>query len=297
MDKVCVLLTTYNGELYLREQLDSLFNQDQIKVDVLARDDGSIDRTKEILQKYSQNYSLKWYSGPHLNVQKGFFDLMKKASATDFQYFAFCDQDDIWDEDKLITAVNHLKDPKIPELYYCGQRLVDRNAKFIANHKLDENRTLRARFVLSDFAGCTGVFNKALLNEVVSFEPNYMLMHDTWILKVCLCLGGNVFVDPEAHMSYRQHGANTVGLGRSLPAYLKQVKQYMNEYHIEKQMKELKRGYGSRMISPYNEICNWICDYRDNSVHKKALLNRDNIDFCNRGLNLTYKLKVKLNKL
>ena len=51
MDKVCVLLTTYNGELYLREQLDSLFNQDQIKVDVLARDDGSIDRTKEILQK------------------------------------------------------------------------------------------------------------------------------------------------------------------------------------------------------------------------------------------------------
>ena len=122
-------------------------------------------------------------------------------------------------------------------------------------------------------------------------------MHDTWILKVCLCLGGKVIVDPKPHMNYRQHGGNTVGLGRSLPAYVKQVRQYLNEYHVEKQMKELKRGYGDRMVAPYKEICDWVCHYKDNRKYKKYLLDKKNIDFCNKGLNLTYWLKVQLNKL
>ena len=122
-------------------------------------------------------------------------------------------------------------------------------------------------------------------------------MHDTWILKVCLCLGGEVIVDPEPHMSYRQHGGNTVGLGRSVPAYLKQVRQYLYEYQVERQMHELKKGYSDRMISPYKELCDWMCNYRKSRKYKKELLNKDNVDFCNRGLNATYKLKVALNKL
>ena len=66
---------------------------------------------------------------------------------------------------------------------------------FLSNHELNDKRTLITRFILSDFAGCTGVFNRELLNAVIQYEPQYMLMHDTWILKVCLCLNGKVFVD------------------------------------------------------------------------------------------------------
>ena len=297
MKKVLVLLATYNGEKYLCEQLDSVFAQKNVEMHVLARDDGSFDQTKAILQEYSDHHFLKWYTGKHLNVQKGYFNLMQKAVETDFDYFAFCDQDDIWDADKIETALQQMGSVNVPTLYYCGQRLVDADAAFIADHRLNQDRSLQARFVLSDFAGCTGVFNRSLLEEVVKFEPAYMLMHDTWILKVCLCLGGKVVVDPEPHMNYRQHCGNTVGLGRSLPAYVKQVRQYLNEYHVEKQMKELKRGYGDRMVAPYKEICDWVCHYKDNRKYKKYLLDKKNIDFCNKGLNLTYWLKVQLNKL
>lgn len=299
MEKVLILLATYNGEKYLKEQLESLFNQEKVDIYILVRDDGSKDRTCNILEYYQTKGKIKWYSGKHLNVQKGYFDLMKKAKEFNTEYIAFCDQDDVWDKDKLDIAIRHLKksDSDTPALYYCGQRLVDENLNFIANHSLNKKRTLITRFVLSDFAGCTGVYNRALLKEIVKFEPDYMLMHDTWILKVCLCLGGNVYVDSNCHMSYRQHDGNTLGLGRNLPAYIKQFKQYFNEYQVERQMHELMKGYGERMIPEYKKLATLICEYREKFDYKKKLLDINYINFFSTGLNLTYWLKILLNKL
>lgn len=299
MKKVLIIIATYNGEKYLREQLESLYKQENVEVSILIRDDGSSDETQKILEDYKKDGKLDWYTGEHLNVQKGYFDLMKKASLYDVDYIAFCDQDDVWDFDKLYVAIQKLNgvDTDVPALYYCGQRLVDDKLNLISEHRLNKLRNFTTRFVLSDFAGCTGVFNKALLNQVANYEPEYMLMHDTWVLKVCLCLGGNVFVDPEPHMNYRQHGGNTVGLGRSLPAYIKQVKQYIYEYQVERQMHELVKGYYDKMMPEYKELATMICEYKINKKYKKKLLDKKYIDFCNKGLNLTYWLKVKLNKL
>ena len=297
MKTVMVLLATYNGEKYLQEQLDSIYTQEGVDVSILVRDDGSTDSTVEILEANKKKHKLEWYKGPHLNVQKGYFELMRKAVNYDVDFIAFCDQDDVWDKDKLKFAIAAIKEFEGPALYYCGQRLVDENLNFIENHTLNRNRTLKTRFVLSDFAGCTGVFNKSLLKEVIKFEPEYMLMHDTWVLRVCLCLGGDVVIDPEAHMNYRQHSGNTLGLGHSLSATVKQVRQYLSEYKIEKLTKELLRGYGDNMILEYKELATWICGYRNNKEYRKKLLMKENVDFCNKGLNITYWLKVNMNKL
>lgn len=297
MEKVLVLIATYNGERFLQEQLDSLYSQQDVEVDVLVRDDGSKDSTQDILEKNSKNHNLTWYQGEHKNVQKGFFELMKKGGELNYNFYAFCDQDDVWDKNKLKIALNSISDFKIPALYYAGQRLVDEKLNFIENHELNKKRNLKTRFVLSDFAGCTGVFNRELLEEVIKFEPGYMLMHDTWILRVCLALGGQVIVDPEPRMSYRQHSRNTLGLGHSLNATIKQVKQYIFEYQVEKVTEELVRGYGARIIPEYKEVCLWICNYRKNKEYKKKLLDKSNVDFCKKGLNITYWLKVRMNKL
>lgn len=299
MKKVLILMTTYNGEKYLPEQIGSLLAQQNVSISLLVRDDGSTDGTCELLENYQQEGILQWYTGPHMNTHKGFLDLMKRAVKMETDYVAFCDQDDVWDEDKLAVAVSALEklDNTIPALYYCGQRLVDGELNFLANHELNKHRSLQTRFVLSDFAGCTGVFNTTLLREAVSYEPEYILMHDTWLLKVCLALGGQVIVDPEPHISYRQHGGNAVGLGRSIPAYIKQVKQYLYVYKVEKQMQELLKGYGDRMVPEYKEIAQWACDYKTNKTYKKKLLEFTTINFCAKGLNVTYWLKVVLNKL
>ena len=297
MKKVLVLMATYNGERYLQQQLDSLYRQKGVKISVLVRDDGSIDETLEILRQNAEDHDIRVYSGKHLNVARGYLDLMKKAEKYDSDYYAFCDQDDVWDDDKLLQAVNSLNGIDVSALYYCGQRLVDSNLKLIDDHSLNETRSLHTRFVLSDFAGCTGVFNRKLLEEVNKYNPSYILMHDTWILKVCLAIGGKVIIDPKPHMSYRQHGGNTVGLGRSLPAYLRQVRQYMNEYKVEPQMKELLNGYGKEIVPYYKKIAEACCTYKKNKEAKRFLLDKKNIDFCSTGLNLTYRVKVCTNKL
>lgn len=297
MEEVLVLMATYNGEKYLQEQLDSLYLQKDVNVQILVRDDGSTDSTQTILEENSKKNKLMWYQGSHKNVQFGFFELMQKAVDMKYKYFAFCDQDDVWDNDKLKIAISELKSVNSMGLYYSGQRLVDANLNFIENHTLNVDRKNKARFVFSDFAGCTGVFNRALLEEIVKFQPQYMLMHDTWILRVCLALGGQVIIDPEPRMNYRQHAKNTVGLGHGIRSTFKQVKQYIHEYHIEEVTKELVRGYGNRMTKDYKEICDWICGYRNNKEYKKKLLDKSNIDFCKRGLNFTYWIKVQFNKL
>lgn len=300
MDRVLILLATYNGKKYLQEQLDSLYAQKDVEIKILVRDDGSTDLTQNILEENAKKHPLIWYQGEHKNVQDGYFELMQKASEMQYDYIAFCDQDDVWDNDKLSIAIKKIKENFINDnlvLYYSGQRLVDSNLKFIENHKLNSRRSLKTRFVLSDFAGCTGVFNKQLLREVVKFKPNYMLMHDTWVLRVCLCLGGKVIVDSEPRMNYRQHQNNTVGLKHGFFSTIKQVQLYMFSYQIEKLTNELVRGYGSRMTPEYKEICDWICNYKTNLKYRIKLLNKRNIDFCNRGLNFTYKLKVGMNKL
>lgn len=299
MKKVLVIMATYNGEKYLEEQINSILKQKNVYVNILVRDDGSTDSTIAILDRYKTSGKLDWYTGEHLNVANGFFDLMIKAKRIESDYIAFSDQDDVWDLDKLSVAVEKLEvlNQNVPNLYYCGQKLVNEKLIPIAIHELNKKRTLKTRYIMSDFAGCTGVFNRLLLDAVISYKPDYMLMHDTWVLKVCIALGGNVIVDPCPHMLYRQHGGNTVGLGRSLPAYIKQVKQYLTEYKIEAQLRELHKGYSEKMLPEYKQLTEIVCGYKKSVKNKMILLDKKNVDFHNAGLNLTYAVKVLFNML
>lgn len=299
MDKVLILLASYNGETYLREQLDSLFAQKSVEVSVLVRDDGSTDNTINILKLYEKKYDLTWYQGDHQNVQKGFFELLKKAANTEYNYFAFCDQDDVWDSEKIKIAIEALikLDSNKPLLYFCGQRLVDNNLSFLDEHRLNSIRTDYARFLLNDAAGCTEVFNKNLVDAVVSYEPDYILMHDAWILKVCLAIGGEIVVDPNCHMSYRQHGNNVLGLKRDFKSKLSRVSYYINEQKVEPQMKELLKGYSGRLTDEYKEIINDVLSYKKSLSARFRLYKKKKFNYGDFGLQTTYNLKLFLNKL
>ncbi|MBR4115330.1 MAG: glycosyltransferase, partial [Bacteroidales bacterium] len=120
LEKVCVVLASYNGQKYIREQLDSIAAQEGVEVSLLVRDDGSRDATQEILEQYQNAGALRWYTGAHLNVAQGFLELLRNAPEAD--YYAFCDQDDVWLPDKLAAAVAMLKqeNPALPLMYYCA---------------------------------------------------------------------------------------------------------------------------------------------------------------------------------
>ena len=122
MEKVCVLMSTYNGEKYLKEQIESILNQENIEVDILIRDDGSTDNTLNILENYTQKYkNIRYYTGENLRSAKSFMNLL--FTVKEYDYYAFSDQDDVWKKNKLYTAVSKLKEGY--DLYGGKKSIVD----------------------------------------------------------------------------------------------------------------------------------------------------------------------------
>ena len=139
MKKVNVLMSTYNGEAYIREQLDSLYHQTYQNIDVYIRDDGSTDGTYSIVEEYSQksNDKIRFIVIPSNDKNLGypdcFWELLRVVPKAD--YYSFCDQDDWWYPRKIEEAVLTLNtiDESIPALTFCKFDYYDSNMKFIRN--------------------------------------------------------------------------------------------------------------------------------------------------------------------
>ncbi|MCI9377550.1 MAG: glycosyltransferase family 2 protein [Eubacterium sp.] len=212
-------MSTYNGEKYIKEQLESIIAQKGVKISLLVRDDGSSDRTAAILKRYSQEHeNISYYTGNNLGASKSFFDLLKKADHS-ADYFAFSDQDDYWLPDKLIRAVKMLRQIKqqdIPLLYgsmvtYASEDLQNGQAVSYRNRR---KTGLGNALVENIFMGCTEVFNRSLLELVSSHQPKGEGWHDWWLYLTASAFGKAVY-DRNAYILYRQHGGNRLGMQKS----------------------------------------------------------------------------------
>lgn len=221
--KVAVLLSSYNGEKYIREQIDSVLSQEGVEVILFIRDDGSSDRTPEILKTYEHDPRCIIYFEENVGVIKSFFDLIQKAHGYD--YYALCDQDDVWDVNKLEEAVKHLlKNQGQASMYFSATRVVDESLNEISDAKMISGpRALSLNEVLltNNATGCTIVFNQNLREHLLDKLPERMIMHDHWIYLVCLALGGKVIYDNKPHISYRQHEENVLGNRKTLASTIK----------------------------------------------------------------------------
>ena len=219
---VLVLLSTYNGEKYLSEQLESLFRQQGVNLFILVRDDGSSDSTLKILNEYSSDYpNITILSEDNIGCALSFNRLMSYADTVmaKFDYYAFCDQDDVWDEDKLSRAVFNLEKykEKSLRLYTSAYRVVDENLNFQYNQNFSYRHSLGEALMMINTMGCTQVFSKELLEQAIKIsnieESNSIDMpnHDGWMYLTAIALNSNIYHDSNPHINYRQHGNNVVG--------------------------------------------------------------------------------------
>ena len=216
MDNITVLLSVYNGKAYLKEQLDSLICQEGVQTEILIRDDGSSDESLQLLYDYSRNHdNIKVVKGDNVGSAHSFMALIHDAvsSETSCDYFAFCDQDDVWMKDKLCSAVKKIStQPKAkPSLYIGTYQMVDSTLHPIPTVLKKPTINLPAALAANSATGCTMVFNKALLELLASKSPKDFIMHDYWAYLVCLSVGGYVYYDETPHILYRQHDHNVIG--------------------------------------------------------------------------------------
>jgi len=276
MDKIIVLLSTYNGEKYLRKQIDSILGQKDCLVELLVRDDGSSDDTIMILEEYKERNQLDWYTGVNLGAGKSFYDLILKASAS--IYYAFADQDDIWDEDKLCTAVQSLKAYESePALYYSNARITDQNGNLIGKNTYKvEQRINFEGFVCSGGAlGCTIVFNSKLRDLTLNGGmPKKMIMHDDYLTALTLCMNGKVVYDHAPHMSYRQHDNNVVGIATSFSqAFMIRYKTFMTpvSVSIAEQAFDIMEHFNELLPQKNKKFLMKVINYK-NSLCSRAYL-------------------------
>lgn len=252
MEKITVLLSTYNGEKYLKKQIDSILSQKGCVPQIMVRDDGSIDSTIDILANYQNKGLLKWYKGENLKPARSFLKLLQDSPESNF--YAFSDQDDCWLDNKLITAINKIKSSSLPALYFSQTQLTDSNLNPIETLKIDPYCSLGEALMIFYASGCTFVFNKKLRDIILEYTPSYVSMHDNWIYSVCLAIGGYVYFDKNSYIMYRQHSNNVIGLNDTFIKKQKKRISRLIEGRRERSniAKELLRGY-NKYLNKSNE--------------------------------------------
>lgn len=274
--KVCVLISTYNGERFLEEQIASIIAQKGVEVDILVRDDGSSDMTCSLLERWQKEGKLKWYKGENLGFARSFMNLLKTASGYD--YYAFCDQDDIWLEDKLQRAVTALEKIEDKVKLYCSNVYYYKDGQTYGgihrNAQVFDKYTCMMRNISP---GCTMVMSSELRNLLVSALPERLIAHDFWVFQVATLLG-TVHYDFQPSMLYRQHENNQIGQKVSRKDIWKRrwknITSAKKVHEREYQAQELLRCFSPHFRPEEKAIVRQVADYR-HSFRKKMRLIKD----------------------
>jgi glycosyltransferase involved in cell wall biosynthesis len=233
--KISILLSIYNGELFLNEQLDSIINQSFTNWELYVRDDGSKDNSKQIIDNYIIQYPEKihWINDNEGNL-KSASSFMHMLSVIKSEYYMFCDQDDVWLPFKIEKTFSKIRDieainPNKGVLIFTDLTIVNSNLEIINPSMWDyskinpENaKDFYKTTCLSSVTGCTIMFNNYLKDKVLPY-PKVARMHDWWITLNALHFGVVDYLE-ESTIYYRQHGSNVLGadqIGRN--HYLKRV--------------------------------------------------------------------------
>ena len=203
MEKVDILLATYNGEKYIREQIDSILNQTYKEFRLLISDDGSTDGTRDILNEYkAKDDRIEIFmQEENLGVVKNFEFLLKKVEA---KYYMFSDQDDIWKDEKIEKSFKKIEEGF--DLVYSDLEVVDENLN-VTYESYWKLKGIYKNFI----TGCTVISKKELIDSFMPL-PNIskFVLHDYWI-SLIISQNGKIAYIEEPLIKYRQHKNNKVG--------------------------------------------------------------------------------------
>lgn len=245
--KVAVLMSTYNGERYIKEQLESLLAQTYKKIEIYIRDDGSKDETVNIVKEYKEKFdNIVLIEGENLGFIDSFFELLKVCN--DATYYAYCDQDDVWMRDKIERAVQFLDKTSSnkPALYFSNSDYYDSDMNFLATAEKNKIYNFRNSLVECVTQGMTMVINNKTRETIAKNKPTTCLYHDWWTYMVCSGFGEIVY-DDKSLVKYRRHNKSVTVEGKSkFQLFIWRVKNFLmgdSLKKIKKQLQEYENFY------------------------------------------------------
>lgn len=274
---VDILLAAYNGEKYISEQLESILCQTYSDIRILIRDDGSTDHTLDIIRTYEQKEPERIHvfeNHPATGSAKAnFFRLLQDA---DSDYIMFCDQDDIWNSDKVELTLNRMRELEVeaaseqkadneraeiqmqmPLLVHTDLNVVDEKGKLLAASfqqymNLPVEKSLRQLIIQNYVTGCTVMINRCLAEYMKRTEQvEQVLMHDHWAALIASVFGKMAYLDVPT-IGYRQHGNNSVGAkdARSISYLYGKFRKGKRQFRRELLHSAGQAGYFIRLYGP-----------------------------------------------
>lgn len=249
--KVKVLLSAYNGEKYVKAQLDSILAQTYQNIEIYVRDDGSKDNTLEVLRPYEEKGLIHLERGENVGFVESFFRLIDQCGEAD--YYAFADQDDVWFEKKIEMAMERLEntDPEKPILYFSNYDFYNGDLEFMA-HRDGKTPKISFRNSIVDCVslGFNSVFNKKAWELTKKGRPQKSTGHDWWMYMLCAGLG-EVIYDERPTVKYRRHNNNVSDGGDSfLKFQIWRFKRFFLNGYFDKihcQIQEFEQLYGDKL--------------------------------------------------
>ncbi len=206
---ISIAMATYNGEKYLKEQLDSIYAQTYKNIEVIVTDDCSPDKTVDILEQYSKSHGLRYFvNEQNLGFVKNF---EKVLSLCNGDYIALADQDDIWCKDKIEILLKNISGHL---MVHSDAILIDDKGKMIEESFTKQSKkkiyqTTQEYLFINNLTGCTSMIDKTLLRKALPI-PSQFGVHDYWLAVIASTQGSIAYVDKPL-VKYRQHSNNQIG--------------------------------------------------------------------------------------
>ena len=253
MKRVNVLLSSYNGADHIREQIESILNQNYDNIKLFVRDDGSTDGTLDILKEYEAEGKLVLEQGKNVGFIKSFLWLVKHSEKAD--YYAYADQDDVWLPDKTAMAIECLEkeDNSLPLLYFTNYNICNDDLEFqeIYDKEGAKKKPSFANALVDCMPlGFNSVFNYETKRLIAENTPKYSCGHDWWTYIVCQAFG-KVLYDNRPSVNYRRTGHNVSPGGMSFLKFQiwRFKKFFVNDYfsNVRKMLREFEYYYKDKL--------------------------------------------------
>lgn len=268
---ITIIMAVYNGQEYIREQLESLKDQTYTEWRLVIRDDRSSDKTAEIVKKFSdeveQEVIFKVNEKPSGSSKNNFALLINDAKESD--YVMFCDQDDIWKKDKIEITFNKMKQAEerygrdFPLLVHGDVEVIDENGNINADSMfemshINADSKLPQILIQNHVTGCTMMCNKKLIAGISEYASSeYIIMHD-YLAALYASVFGKIEVIKKPLLSYRQHSGNSVG-----------AKNNNNPVYLLKRLANGRKSYKEAMETSRNQVKFFVEIYRKELAAEK----------------------------
>lgn len=231
---ICILMSTYNGERFLAEQLQSIEDQTHKNWRLVISDDGSSDNTLAIAKQFQSKWGndrLEIRQGPQQGFCQNFLSMACDTTLC-ADLYGFSDQDDVWMADKLARAVaffNSSNDSQLPRAYGSRTQIVDEALKPLGfSPEFTLPRSFRNALVQNISGGNTQVFNQTTKQLFEQAGLQQVVSHDWWLYQIVKGAGGIFYYDPKPTLLYRQHSNAIVGANSSFRARIDRIFYVLN---------------------------------------------------------------------